>query len=202
MKKTVVSFLVSGRGSNFKKVAEEILKGNIDAEIGIVISDKSQAKALQTASDLSIKYQIIERKKYPVKKDHEKAMLKALKEVKTSLVITAGYMRILSPSFIRAYPNKIINIHPSLLPAFPGIRAQLQALNYGAKISGCTAHFIDEGTDTGPIILQEAVTIQSDDTESTLSKKILELEHKILPLAIKLFCEKKILVKNRTVLIK
>lgn len=201
MKKQVVSFLVSGRGSNFKKVAEEILHGNINAEIGVVISDKPHAKALSTADELKIRNEVIDPSQYPTKKDHEKAMLKSLKKVRTSLVVTAGFMRILTPYFINVYQNKIINIHPSLLPAFPGVRAQKQALEYGAKVSGCTVHFIDEGTDTGPIILQESLLVYKNDTEFTLSKRILELEHKILPLAIKLFCDNKISVKKRNVLI-
>ncbi len=198
----IVSFLVSGRGSNFSIVAEKILKGDINAKIGVVISDRKDTLALSKARENNLECAFLDPKKFKTRKEHEQEITKLLKKAGTTLVVTAGYMRLLSPFIIGKYPNKIINIHPALLPAFPGIHAQKQALDYGVKISGCTAHFVDEGTDTGPIILQKEVTLLPDETEITLSKKILKQEHIILPGAVKLFCENKIRVKGRKVIIK
>ncbi len=200
MKKTV-SFLVSGRGSNFHAVAQAILKGEIPALLGIVISDKPGVKALDIARELSMPAFFVNPKEYATRQDHEKAMVALLQKHHTDLVVTAGYMRLLTPYFVNEFKNRIINIHPALLPAFPGTHAQKQALDYGVKISGCTTHFIDEGTDSGPIILQRAVPVYDDDTEDTLSARILKEEHKILIESVKLFCQDKLNVKGRKVYI-
>lgn len=200
MKKTV-SFLVSGRGSNFHAVAKAIIKGEIPAQLGIVISDKPGVKALDIAHELSMPAFFVNPKDYATRQDHEKAMIALLQKYNTDLVVTAGYMRLLTPYFVNEFKNRIINIHPALLPSFPGTHAQKQALDYGVKISGCTTHFIDEGTDSGPIILQRAVPVNDDDTEDTLSARILKEEHQILIESVKLFCQDKLKVKGRKVYI-
>ncbi len=201
-KKKVVSFLVSGNGSNFKAVAEKIISGYIPAEIGIVISSSLDAMALKKSQDLGIKSIVIEPGKFKSKEEHEAEILRILKQYKTDLIVAAGYMRILTPLFIKTFPDRIINIHPSLLPSFKGQKAQQQALDRGVKVTGCTTHFVDEGTDTGPIIMQSPVIIESDDDIKTLSVKILLEEHKILTESVKLFCENKILIRNKIVFIK
>ncbi len=189
MKKKIISFLASGRGSNFKAIANKISKGEIRASLGILISDKRDAKALETAMDFGMKSFFVDPKSYSNREDHEREMAKLLKENKTDIVIGAGYMRILTPYFINEFKNQIMNIHPALLPSFPGVHAQKQAFNKGVKITGCTTHFIDEGVDTGPIIMQAAVPVHEDDTLDTLSVRILKEEHRIFPESIKLFCE-------------
>lgn len=202
MKTRVVSFLVSGRGSNFRTVAQKILEGKIHARIGCVLSNKPGAPALDIAREMGIPAYAVDSSKYITRRGHEKEMVRILKKHETDLVVAAGYMRILTPYIIREYHNKIMNIHPALLPAFPGMRAQKQAIDYGAKISGCTVHFVDEGTDTGPIIIQKAVEITEDETPSSLSKKILEKEYDALTLAVSLFCEDRLDVIGRKVSIK
>lgn len=201
MKKKVVSFLASGRGSNFKAVAEKIIDGYIPARLGILLCDKGDAKALEIAKAFGMKAFFVDPKAYASRKDHEEAMIRLLKKHKSELIVAAGYMRLLTPCFIRAFKNRIINIHPALLPSFPGIHSQEQALNYGVKITGCTTHFIDEGTDTGPIIIQKAVQVLDTDTVDTLSVRILREEHKILPESVKLFCENKIRIKGNRIFI-
>ena len=194
MKKKIVSFLVSGNGSNFQAVAEKILNGYIPAEPGIVISSSSEAFALERAKKLKIKSIAIEPKNFASKDDYEAEMIKHLNLCKTDLIVAAGFMRILSPKFIEVFRNRIINIHPSLLPAFPGKNAQQQALDYGVKVTGCTTHFIDEGVDTGTIIMQSPVLIDVNDNINTLSTKILKEEHKILISSVKLFCEDRLMI--------
>jgi phosphoribosylglycinamide formyltransferase-1 len=201
-KKKIISFLVSGNGSNFKAVAEKIISGYICGETGIVISSSTDAPALKKSEELGIQSIIINPGHYTTKKEYEEEMIKILKSFKTDLIITAGYMRILSPDFIMHFKNRIINIHPSLLPSFPGKSAQQQALDYGVKITGCTSHFIDEGTDTGPVIMQSPVFIDYKDNINTLSAKILDEEHKILAESVKLFCEDKLVIIDRKVNIK
>lgn len=199
MKKKVVSFLVSGRGSNFKTVAEKIASGYIPADLGVVLSNRADAMALETARAMGIHACAVLPGEYSSREAHEEALVGELEARKTDLVVAAGYMRILTPYFVRQYKNRIINIHPALLPSFPGVDAQKQALHYGVKITGCTAHFIDEGTDTGPIILQKAIAVEENDTVGSLSKRILIEEHRVLPEAVKLFCEGRLRVDGRRV---
>ncbi len=199
MKKKVVSFLVSGRGSNFKTVAEKIASGYIPAASGVVLSNRADAMALETARAMGIPACAVLPAEYSSREAHEEALVAELEARKTDLVVAAGYMRILTPYFVRQYKNRIINIHPALLPSFPGVDAQEQALHYGVKITGCTAHFIDEGTDTGPIILQKAIAVEENDTVTSLSKRILVEEHRVLPEAVKLFCEGRLRVDGRRV---
>lgn len=201
MNKKVVSFLASGRGSNFKAVAERIIAGAVPARLGILISDKKDAKALDIARSFGMDAYFVDPKTCTDRREHEDAMIRLFKRHDTDLIVAAGYMRVLTDHFVKEYRNRIINIHPALLPSFPGVQAQRQALEYGVKITGCTAHFIDEGTDTGPIILQSAVSVREDDTEDSLSARILSEEHRILPEAVKLFCENKLSVRGRKVII-
>jgi len=201
-KKKVISFLVSGNGSNFKAVAEKIISGYIYGVNGIVISSSSTALALKKAEDLGIKCIDIEPGKFKTKEEHESEIIRILKLNKTDLVVAAGYMRILTPEFINHFRYKIINIHPSLLPSFPGKNAQQQALHYGVRIAGCTTHFIDEGTDTGPIIMQVPVEVLQNDTITTLSTKIIKEEHKILIESVKLFCDDQLVIDKNKVIMK
>ncbi len=202
MGKKRVSFLASGRGSNFTAVAEKIINDEINGRLGIVISDKGEAKALGIAEDFGMKAFHVDPKNYSSREEHEEEMKRLLKDADTDLVVAAGYMRLLTPYFVKAFRNRIINIHPALLPSFPGTDAQKQAFDYGVKITGCTAHFINEGTDTGPIIMQAAVVVRQDETLSRLSARILKEEHRILPESVKLFCEERLTVVGNKVLIK
>ncbi len=171
-----IGILLSGRGSNFEAIADSIHAGRLQAEIAVVISNRADAKGLESAKRRGLKAQLIP-SKGRVREDHDREAIAALKSANVELVCLAGYMRLLSPEFVRAFPNRILNIHPSLLPAFPGLDAQKQALDYGVKVSGCTVHFVDEHLDHGPIILQKAVLVLEDDDEESLSSRILEQEH-------------------------
>ena len=197
---TKLGVLCSGRGTDLQSIIDAIQSGELNAEISIVLTDKPQVMALERAAKAGIKNLCVDRKNFANRTDFETELLKNLEGV--DLVVLAGFMRILSPNFVRRYEGRLMNIHPSLLPAFPGAHAHRDALAYGVKISGCTVHFVDEGTDSGPIILQAAVEIHEDDTEETLSARILEQEHIIYPKAIKLFVEGKLQIVGRHVLIK
>ena len=201
MKKKVVSFLVSGRGSNFKAIAEKISSGEINAVFGILITNNKEAKALNTADKMGITSFVVDPASFKTREDHEKAMIQLFKKYNTELIVAAGYMRILTPYFVKKYKNRIMNIHPALLPSFPGVDAQKQAFRKGVKITGCTTHFVDEGTDTGPIIMQAAVAVLENDTIETLSSRILNEEHKIFPASVKLFCENRLVVKENKVFV-
>ena len=185
-------------------ILKAIKKQKIPIKPAIVISNKLNAKGLTIAKKLDVPIEVIESTVYKGKREqYDKKIISILKKYKVTptngLVCLAGFMRVISPYFIRQYKNRILNIHPALLPAFPGLNAQKQAIEFGAKFSGCTVHFVDEGIDTGPIILQEIIEIKNTDTEKTLTKKILVKEHKIYPKAVSLFARKKISVKGRHV---
>ncbi len=185
-------------------ILKAIKKQKIPIKPSIVISNKLNAKGLTIAKKLDVPIEVIESTVYKGKREqYDKKIISILKKYKVTptngLVCLAGFMRVISPYFIRQYKNRILNIHPALLPAFPGLNAQKQAIEFGAKFSGCTVHFVDEGIDTGPIILQEIIEIKNTDTEKTLTKKILAKEHKIYPKAVSLFARKKISVKGRHV---
>jgi len=194
-----VSFLVSGRGSNFQAIAEAIRTGHIPARIGVLISNVPDAGALRYAAEAGIAAVVLDHRGYPTRDAHEEAMERALRDAGTDLVCAAGYMRIIGERLIRAYPGAIMNIHPALLPAFPGLHAQRQALAYGVKVSGCTVHFVDEGMDTGPVILQRAVPVLPNDDEASLSARILAEEHAAYPEAVRLFCENRLMIAGRKV---
>ena len=187
-----------------ESILKAIKKKKIPINPAVVISNKPNAKGLQIAKKLGIQTEVIDSSKYKGKRQQfDKDVISVLKKYKVTptngLICLAGFMRIISPSFIKQYKNKILNIHPALLPAFPGLDAQKQAVEFGAKFSGCTVHFVDEGVDTGPIILQEIVKVNSKDTEKTLSRKIIVKEHEIYPKAVELFAKKKLVIKGRKV---
>lgn len=196
---TVLGILASGRGSNLQSIIDAISTGKLAAQIGVVISDKPDANALKRAADLNLTAVCVDRKQYKTQQEFEQALVTELRLHQVDLVILAGFMRILSPYFVHAFANRIMNIHPSLLPAFPGKHAQEQAIHYGAKVSGCTVHFVDEGMDSGPIILQQTVPVMPDDTPATLAERILQQEHVIYPQAIKLYVENKLQIEGRMV---
>jgi phosphoribosylglycinamide formyltransferase-1 len=199
--KTVLGVLVSGRGSNLQAIIEAILSGQIRARIGVVISDQPDAKALERAGRYDIPAIYINRRDYASRDDFETAVAGQLAAHGVELVVLAGFMRILGSHFIQKFSGRIMNIHPALLPSFPGLEAQKQAVEYGVRVSGCTVHFVDEGMDSGPIILQEAVPVVPEDTAETLADRILEVEHKLYPCAINLYCEGRLRVEGRRVLI-
>ncbi len=197
-----IGVLVSGRGTNLQAIIEAVEEGRIEGEISIVVSDNPDAYALKRAKQYNIETQYIDFNKFKNRENYDKKIEEYLKEKKVDLVVLAGYMRILSPYFIRTYKNKIINIHPALLPSFSGLHTQRQAVEYGVKVSGCTVHFVDEGVDSGPIILQKTVEVKDNDTEESLAERILKEEHQIYPRAIQLFSEGRLIIKGRKVFIK
>jgi len=172
-----LAVLLSGRGSNFQSIHHAISIGRLNAEIVCVISNRPGVPGIIRARELGLAAHEIDHKAHSSRLDHESEVLRVLKEAKPDYVVLAGYMRLLSSSFIDDWQNRIINIHPSLLPSFPGVDAQKQALDYGVKISGCTVHFVDENLDAGPILVQRSVEVRDDDTEVSLSARILEQEH-------------------------
>ena len=199
-----LAILISGRGSNMRAILRAIKKQNIPIVPTVVISSKSSAKGLGIARGLDVKTEIVESNGFQGSRwEYDQKIIGVLNKYgvmpKNSLICLAGFMRILSPEFIKKFKNRILNIHPSILPAFPGLDAQRQAIESGVSHSGCTVHFVDEGVDTGPILVQETVKIKNDDTEETLSKRILAKEHKAYAKAVKLIAEKKISVVGRKV---
>ncbi|MEW6118047.1 MAG: phosphoribosylglycinamide formyltransferase [Nitrospirota bacterium] len=191
--------LASGRGSNFQSIIDEIEAGRIKASIKLLIADKPDAYAIERAKQHAIEYLYLNPKEFPSKDDFFARIAEELKKRSVELVILAGFMRIVRKPLIDAFPNRIMNIHPALLPSFPGLHGQRQAADYGVRVSGCTVHFVDEGMDTGPIIIQAAVSVSPDDTEETLSARILKLEHRIFPEAIRLYAEGRLRVEGRKV---
>ncbi len=198
MHRLKVGVLASGRGSNFKAIAQKAE----NVEIVLLVVDKPDAKAIEIAKDLNIPYKFIDRKNFGNKEDFEREIINVLDSYSVELVVLAGFMRILGAEFVEHFKWRTMNIHPSLLPSFPGLHAHNQALEYGVKVSGCTVHFVDAGTDTGPIILQSAVCVLEDDTEESLSSRILEEEHKIYPFAVSLFAQNRLIIDGRKVKIK
>jgi phosphoribosylglycinamide formyltransferase-1 len=172
-----LAVLLSGRGSNFAAIHDAIVRGELDAEIVCVISNRSNAPGIEIARAFGLPAHIVDHRAFDSRAAHEAEVLAVLEKAQPNFIALAGYMRLLSPAFIAAYPMRIINIHPSLLPAFPGVDAQAQAVAYGVKISGCTVHFVDENLDAGPIIVQRAVEVRRDDDASTLAARILGEEH-------------------------
>ena len=202
MKKLKLAVLASGRGSNLQAIIDNIEKGALSAELAVVISDQPDAYALERAKKHNTPAVHVSAKGYKGKRDEYDALLvKELQKRNVDLVCLAGFMRIISPVLIRAFPNRILNIHPSLLPSFPGLHVQKKAIDHGVKFSGCTVHFVDEDMDTGPIIIQAVVTILDSDTEDSLSERILKQEHKIYSRAIQLFAEGRLKIEGRRVLL-
>jgi phosphoribosylglycinamide formyltransferase-1 len=196
-----VAILLSGRGSNFEAIYHSSLKKKANFEIVVVISDKKKARGLERAREFNLNAFFVSPKKLKPKEVYEKKIIEILKNHHVELVCLAGYMRIVGEELLNAYNGRIVNIHPSLLPSFPGLHAQQQAFDHGVKVSGCTVHFIDFGVDTGPIIIQETVEVKEDDTEETLSQRILKEEHKIYSRAITLFFENRLKIIGRKVII-
>jgi phosphoribosylglycinamide formyltransferase-1 len=197
-----VGVLLSGRGSNFEALAESVSAGRIPgAEIAIVISNKPDALGLERAKARRIPAMAIASKGLE-RETYDRKVVAVLQEHKVDLICLAGYMRLLSPYFITAFPQRILNIHPSLLPSFPGLESQKQALDYGVKFAGCTVHFVDENLDAGPIVLQAIVPVQDGDDEHALSERILKEEHRIYTEAVRLILEGKYKIAGRRVLAK
>lgn len=202
MNENTIVVLVSGRGTNLQALIDATQSGYIPGRISLVISDTPGAYALVRAQKASIPTVVLDYHSFSEKKEYESKLLEILEKEHPVVICLAGYMRIIGKMILTRFPQQILNIHPSLLPAFPGLDAQKQALEYGVKISGCTVHFVNEGMDTGPIILQAAVAVKDFDTVETLSESILQYEHKIYPEAVKLFLEQKLQIIGRTVKIK
>ena len=197
-----IGVLVSGRGTNLQSIIDAIESGRLNADIKVVISNRPDAYALKRAEDHKIPTEVISDKGYPNREEYDRKVIESLKKRGVELVVLAGFMRVLTSIFVREFPMRIMNIHPALLPAFPGLKVQKKAIEHGVRFSGCTVHFVDEGVDTGPIIIQSVVPVYCDDTEEELSARILKQEHRIYPEAIQLFAEGRLEVRGRRVFIK
>lgn len=195
----IVGVLVSGNGTNLQSIIDRIESGGLLARVACVISNKADAFALERARRHSIPAIHLDHKQFNNREAYDAALVAALEAHNVELVVLAGFMRILTPVIIDAFPNRILNIHPALLPAFPGLHAQQQALDYGVKVSGCTVHFVDAGCDTGPIIIQAVVPVMEGDTEDSLSKRIHKEEHRIYPEAIQLYAQRRLSFEGRCV---
>lgn len=195
-----IAVLLSGRGSNFEAIADAIAAGRIpDAEIAVVVSNRANAPGLEKARERGIEAVVIPSKGRQ-REEYDREVVALLQEKKIDLVCLAGFMRLLSPYFVQAFRNRILNIHPALLPSFPGLEGQRQALEHGVKFSGCTVHFVDEHLDAGPIVVQAVVPVNDDDTEETLSARILKEEHRIYPEAIRIVLSGQYRIEGRRVL--
>ena len=194
-----IAVLASGRGSNFEAIVRAAESGRIPATVVVLVTDRPRAGALDIARAHRVEALCIDPHEHPGREAHEKAVIAALDERPVGLVCLAGYRRLLSAEFVKHFQGRLLNIHPALLPAFPGIHAQRQALEYGVKVAGATVHFVDEGVDTGPVVMQAAVVVKDDDTEETLSARILTEEHRIYPEAIRLFAEGRLRLEGRRV---
>jgi len=194
-----VAVLASGRGSNLQALLDAAAAGQIEAQVTLVISDNPQARALERARRHGVEAVVVPRAAFPSREAMEDHIAGLIEARNIDLIVLAGYMRLLGKKFVERFYGRIINIHPSLLPAFPGLEAQRQALEYGVKITGCTVHFVDAGMDTGPIILQAAVPVEENDTVETLAARILEQEHRLLPAAVQLFAAGRLVLEGRRV---
>lgn len=194
-----LAVLASGRGSNFDALCKAINNGDLNAEIRVLISDKKEAPALKKAASRGIKPIYIEPADYPDRQEYEKIVVKELYNCDINIIALAGYMRLVGSAFLQAFNSKVVNIHPALLPSFTGLHAQKQALDYGVRYSGCTVHIVDQGMDTGPIIMQSVVPVYQNDTEDSLTARILAEEHKTYWRALQLFAEGKIFIDGRKV---
>jgi phosphoribosylglycinamide formyltransferase-1 len=198
-KKGKIAVLISGRGSNFMAIHDAILAGKINAEIALVFSNKKEAPGLKIAQDRNLETLFLDPKAYSSREEYDKQIIKEIRKRDVDLVCLAGYMRILSPHFCDEFNHCMMNIHPALLPSFPGLHVQKKAIDWGVKYSGATVHFVTADVDMGPIIIQAVVPVLQDDTEETLSNRILKEEHRIYPEAVRLFFEGKLEVRERKV---
>lgn len=194
--------LVSGSGTNLQSILDACTEGKIDATVAVVISNVPQAYALKRAQAKDVPTRVVAHTDFPDREGFDRELVRILTEFQVDLICLAGFMRILTPTFLRAFPGRILNIHPALLPAFPGLNVRQAAIDHGVRFSGCTVHFVDEGVDTGPIVIQAVVPVYPDDTEEILRDRILVQEHKIYPRAIHLFAQQRIEVRGRTVFIR
>ncbi len=195
-----LGILISGRGSNFEAIANAIARRRLDAEIAVVVSNRASAGGLEIARERGIPLRVIESRGLE-REEYDRLVIQELRTHEVDLVCLAGFMRLLSASFVEAFPNRVLNIHPSLLPAFPGLDAQKQALDHGVKITGCTVHLVDEHLDSGPILVQTAVPVLDDDTVESLSARILTQEHSIYPKAIQMMVDRRITLQGRRAMI-
>jgi phosphoribosylglycinamide formyltransferase 1 len=196
-----LAILLSGRGSNFEAIADSVARGEIDATIAVVIANRPEARGVALAREKGIHAVVIPSKGVD-REAYDRSLIEELQKYHVDLICLAGYMRVLSATFVREFRNRILNIHPSLLPAFPGLDAQHQALTYGVKVSGCTVHFVDEYLDAGPVILQAVVPVQDNDNEETLSERILGEEHRIYSAAIRIVLSGNYRIEGRRVILK
>jgi len=197
-----IGVLVSGSGTNLQSILDACVRGALPARVACVISNKADAYALERARSAGIPALHLDHRAHAGREAYDAALVATLREFEVELVAMAGFMRIITPVLLEAFPLAVMNIHPALLPAFPGLHAQRQALDYGAKVAGCTVHFVDAGTDTGPIIMQAPVALLEGDTEQTLSARIQKEEHLVYPEAIRLFAQGRLKVEGRTVRIR
>ena len=197
-----IAVLASGRGSNFQAVIEAIAAGRIPAACVALITDNPKAYAIERAQKADVPVIVLDYVTFPSREAYEHALLATMRQQKADLFVLAGYMRILGTAIVQAFPGKIVNIHPALLPSFTGLHAQRQAVAYGVKVAGCTVHFVDENLDCGPIILQKCVPVLKDDDEDSLAERILIEEHTCYPEAIRLFCEGRLKITGKTVRIR
>jgi phosphoribosylglycinamide formyltransferase 1 len=197
--RSVIAVLVSGSGSNLQAIIDASEKGEIPCRVGLVISNKPDAYGLVRAKKHGIPTEVISHRDFSSREEFDQRLVEILRKSGAELVCLAGFMRVLTPVFVRAFPNRILNIHPALLPSFPGTHGPKQALDHGVRFSGCSVHFLDEGVDTGPIIVQAVVPVYGDDTEETLAARILVQEHRIYPMAIRLFFQGRLKVEGRRV---
>ncbi|MDH4214576.1 MAG: phosphoribosylglycinamide formyltransferase [Candidatus Thorarchaeota archaeon] len=199
---TLIGVLISGRGTNLQALIDAQNRQELRGKIVVVISNKSKALGIERARKAGIPVEIITKKMYPVRSDFDKQLVKILKQARVDLIVLAGFMRILTQYFINEFHSKIINVHPSLLPAFKGVRSQWQAIEHGVKVSGCSTHFVTDNMDDGPIILQKAMPVLPDDTGQTLAERLLPEEHRLLVKSVNLFCEGKLSIEGKRVIIK
>jgi len=193
-----LGILLSGRGSNFEAIADNVASGTLDAHIAVVISNRADAAGIESARRRGLNAMVIP-SKGKAREEHDREVVAALRERQVDLICLAGYMRLLSPWFVQQFPNRILNIHPALLPAFPGLEAQKQAFDYGVKVSGCTVHFVDENLDQGAILVQKVVPVLDTDDDHTLAARILEQEHIAYSEAIRMVLEEKYAISGRKV---
>jgi len=199
---TRIGVLASGRGSNMEAIVRACQAGEVPGQVALVLSDKVSAGALETARRLGVEARFIDPKPYGSREAYDRALVEALQSRGVDLVCLAGYMKLVTREFIEPFAGRILNIHPSLLPAFPGLKAQQQALDYGAKVTGCTVHVVELAMDRGPIVMQTAVPVMDDDTEESLSARILEQEHRAYVAAVRQFCLGNVTVDGRRVVIR
>jgi phosphoribosylglycinamide formyltransferase-1 len=193
----VLGVLVSGSGTNLQAILDAIASGRLKAKIGVVVSNLATAKALDRAKAANIPAIVVDHKAFSTRQAFDAAVVEVLKAHEVECVVLAGFMRIVTPTMLDAFPHRVVNVHPALLPSFPGMHAQRQALEYGVSVSGCTVHFVDAGTDTGPIIAQAVVPVLEGDDEARLSARILEKEHELLPTVLQWIAEGRVVVETR-----